>query len=286
MRIDATNARTWLVAAVAAWALLFAVLALAGMAGRIGTLEAEATGSAARPAALDVPPAPPMSAFGEIAARPLFTGDRRPQPFFIDPQDEGEGSGNGFDFVLTSVLRTPDFAMAILQPAEGGESIRLKVGEGPPGASNWQLDSVDARSVVFATPEGPRTLELRVFDGSGGQPPTPMTPMTPTPSPDGRPPAQAASRPPPTPEQAAQAASQAADAAERAAAANAGPQSRDRARRGDAQTQSATGSATAETAPSAGPSEAQVEAIRRRIEERRARLRQQQQQQQSIPQTP
>lgn len=281
MRIDATNARTWLVAAVAAWALLFAVLALAGMAGRIGTLEAEATGSAATPAAPDVPPAPPLSAFGEIAARPLFTGDRRPQPFFIDPQDEGEGSGNGFDFVLTSVLRTPDFAMAILQPAEGGESIRLKVGEGPPGASNWQLDSVDARSVVFATPEGPRTLELRVFDGSGGQPPTPMTP---TPSPDGRPPAQAASRPPPTPEQAAQAASQAADAAERAAAANAGPQSPDRTRLGDAQTQSATGSATAETAPSTGPSEAQVEAIRRRIEERRARLRQQQQQ--SIPQTP
>ena len=38
------------------------------------------------------------------------------------------------------------------------------------------------------------------------------------------------------------------------------------------------GNAMPEAAPAAGPSEAQVEAIRRRIEERRARLRQQQQQ--------
>jgi len=286
MRIDATNARTWLLAAVGGWALLFAVLTLAGLGSRIGAIEddgsaAAATGSTPRAE----PPAPPLSAFGEVAARPLFTNDRRPQPFFIDPQDEGEGAGSGFDYVLTSVLRTPDFALAILQPSGGGDSIRLKVGEAPPEASNWLLDSVDARSVVFNTPEGPRTLELRVFDGTGGEPPTPMTPVA---AADGRAPAQATTRQPLSPEQTARAAQQAAEAAAREAAANTDGaaqtgnrgQSRSTAGR-QAQTQTqvdARGGATAETAASTGPSEAQVEAIRRRIEERRARMRQQQQQ--------
>lgn len=278
MRIDATNARTWLVAAIGGWALLFALLSLAGLGSRIGTLEDDGVVAAPiGPAPGNAAPAATLASFDEVAARPLFSGDRRPHPFFIDPQDEGDGAGTGFDYVLTSVLRTPDFAMAILQPNGGGESIRLKVGEGPPEASNWLLDSVDARSVVFTTPEGPRTLELRVFDGNGGQPPTPMTPVA---SPDGRPPAQAASRPPPSPEQGAQ---QAADAAARAANASASTQPGGNAQaRGPAGQQAtpvtdAGGSTTAEAAPAAGPSEAQVEAIRRRIEERRARLRQQQQ---------
>ncbi|MGO3128411.1 MAG: hypothetical protein ACTIJY_10145 [Luteimonas sp.] len=278
MRIDATNARTWLVTAVGGWALLFALLSLAGLGSRIGTLEDDGVVAAPiGPAPGNAAPAPPLSSFDEVAARPLFSGDRRPHPFFIDPQDEGEGAGNGFDYVLTSVLRTSDFAMAILQPSGGGESIRLKVGEGPPEASNWLLDSVDTRSVVFNTPEGPRTLELRVFDGSGGQPPTPMAP-----APDG--PAQARARPQPGADQATRAAQQAAEAAANAANANAAVSAT-----GDGQRRGATArqtpvagegnsSAIAETAPATGPSEAQVEAIRRRIEERRARLRQQQQQ--------
>ena len=135
----------------------------------------------------------------------------------------------------------------------------------------------------ITTPEGPRTLELRVFDGTGGQPPTPMTP---TPPPDGQSTAQAASRPPATPVQAAR---NAAGAAARAAGNGASQQSGGDAQAGNGQPRGAAGqqatavtgsdgSATPEATPAAGPSEAQVEAIRRRIEERRARLRQQQQQ--------
>jgi len=280
MRSDATNARTWLVAAVGAWALLFALLSLAGLGSRIGTLEDDGVVAAPiGPAPGNIAPAPPLSSFDEVAARPLFSGDRRPHPFFIDPQDEGEGAGTGFDYVLTSVLRTPDFAMAILQPNGGGESIRLKVGEGPPEASNWLLDSVDARSVVFTTPEGPRTLELRVFDGTGGQPPTPMTP---TPPPDGQSPAQAASRPPATPTPPPATGSQGATSGRAGATARASEPGGNAQPRGAAAPQTtptdASGGVTPEAAPAAGPSEAQVEAIRRRIEERRARLRQQQQQ--------
>lgn len=286
MRIDASNARTVLVAAVGGWALVFAVLSLAGLGSRIGSLDEDGSEAApVGPAPAVAPPAPPLSSYDEVAARPLFSGDRRPHPFFIDPQGEDEGEA-GFDYVLTSVLRTPDFAMAILQPSDGGDSVRLKIGEAPPAASNWLLDSVDARSVVFTTPEGPRTLELRVFDGSGGQPPTPMTPLPP---PDGRAPAQASS--PSARAQMAATVANAASAAQRAAEAAAvaaqSPQT------GQPQARGAAGrpaspppeaNAGAETAPAAaGPSEAQVEAIRRRIEERRARLRQQQQQQPTSP---
>lgn len=279
MRIDASNARTVLVAAIGGWALVFAALSLAGLGSRIGSLDDDG-GEAAPvgPAPAVAPPAPPLSSYGDVAARPLFSGDRRPHPFFIDPQGEDEGEA-GFDYVLTSVLRAPDFAMAILQPSDGGDSIRLKIGEAPPAASNWLLDSVDARSVVFTTPEGPRTLELRVFDGSGGQPPTPMTPL-----PDGSAPAQASSQRARAQMDAtvANAAGAAQRAAEAAAAAAQAPQTAQSQARGAAGRQASPPpepNAGAEAAPAAaGPSEAQVEAIRRRIEERRARLRQQQQQ--------
>lgn len=269
MRIDATNARTWLVAAVGGWALLFALLTLAGLGSRIGTLEDDGVVAAPiGPAPGNAAPAPPLSSFDEVAARPLFSGDRRPHPFFIDPQDEGEGTGTGFDYVLTSVLRTPDFAMAILQPAGGGESIRLRVGEAPPEASNWALDSVDARSAVFVGPEGPRTLELRVYDGVGGQPPTPMR----------APVAASADRlqvdtgggrnramPAPPPQAAARAAPPTRAGSAAASTAEAQPP----------QAPAAAAMDPAQPATdAAGPSEAQVEAIRRRIEERRARLQQ------------
>ncbi|ATD66900.1 MULTISPECIES: hypothetical protein [Luteimonas] len=276
MRIDASNARTVLLAAVGGWALVFAALSLAGLGSRIGTLEDDGSALAAPVAAVaPMPPAPPLSAFGEFASRPLFSGDRRPHPFFIDPQDEGEGEGAGFDYVLTSVLRTPDFAMAILQPGDGGDPVRLKIGEAPPAASTWQLETVDARSVVFTTPEGPRTLELRVFDGIGGEPPTPMAP---TALPVGRAP-QAVARQAALQDEANAAVQRAAEAAAVAARSRqpGTPQARPQVSRQAAPQVEASGAASSESAPAAGPSEAQVEAIRRRIEERRARLRQQQQ---------
>ncbi len=270
MRIDAANARTWLAAAIAAWALLVWALSLAGLGSRIAAIEDDAPGDALPPAAMPVAAEPPpLSRYGDVSARPLFTADRRPQPFFIDPLDEGDGASGDFDYVLTSVLRTPDFAMAILQPAGGGDSIRLRIGEAPPEASGWVLDAVDARSVVFAGPEGPRTLELRVFDGVGGQAPTPMRPPVAEAAPSGAPigdgqrrrgpapPATPASAPGPSTGTPAPPPTRAGSAAAATAPVDAAPPA------------GANGETT-------GTSEAQVEAIRRRIEERRARLQQEQ----------
>lgn len=255
MRADAAGARTWLLGASALWALAFWILGLAGLGGRIERLPED-------PALLQrlpQPPAPakerlgPLPQYASIGDRPLFSEDRQPKPFFIEAQsDEPQ---NTFDFVLTSVLLTPRLQLAILHPSDGGNPVRLKVGEAPDSAPGWSLASISARSAVFAGPEGNTTLELRVFNGIGGEAPTAIT----------------------TPRTTAADADAMTDATDSAAsAANATP-SRPAA---DGKSKSAQPADTqppdekdaSEPAVPQTP-EAQVEAIRQRIEARRAQLR-------------
>lgn len=176
MRTDTIGPRTWLLAALAGWALLAWVLALFGMGGQIRPLPDDPGLVGTLPQL--APAAPerlgPLAQYSEIATRPVFSQNRQPQPFFISGQ-EGEGQPQAFDFVLSSVLITPSLRLAIVQPAQGGEGIRLKVGEAPPATPGWRVVDIQPRSVVFNGPEGERTLELRVFDGSGGQMPTATT---------------------------------------------------------------------------------------------------------------
>jgi general secretion pathway protein N len=178
VRLDDAPPRTWLLAAVAAWAVLAWVLALAGMGTRIAALPEDP--ALLRPLPPLRPPAPdrlgPPTQYGEIASRPLFSTDRRPKPFSLQGGADGEGKNAEFDYRLTSVLITPSLKMAILQPPDGSKSVRVRMGEAPETHPAWRLETLNARSAVFVGPEGPRTLELRVFDGQGGQPPTPGTP--------------------------------------------------------------------------------------------------------------
>ena len=173
MRADTIGGRTWLLGTVAGWALCVWVMALFGLGGRIDRLPDDPS------LVRKLPQAPavvaerlgPLPQYDEIGARPLFNDDRRPQPFFINPEGDGD-KADVFDFVLTSVLMTPGFRMAIVQPTGGGAAVRLKPGDAPTSAPSWTLGAINARSVVFNGPEGERTLELRVFDGTGGEPPT------------------------------------------------------------------------------------------------------------------
>lgn len=249
MRADTAGARTRMLAALALWAACVWLLALFGLGGRVEPLPED-------PALLQPLPQGsvgaeerlgPLSQYSEIGERPLFASDRRHRPFFLEPQVEGEEGRGEFDVVLTSVMITPDLQMAIVQPREGGEPLRVKVGESPRTAPAWSLVSVEPRSAVFAGPEGERTLELRVFDGVGGQPPTPITR-------EGDRQAQRLPAPPvimPARQDPAQQQSAAAAAAENAAI--------------EAEAREITPAA-------------QAEAIRKRIEARRARLRQEAQQ--------
>lgn len=255
MRIDNAGARTWLLAAVAAWALCAWVLAMSGMGGSIERLDEDEALLRPLPGAFEAVPERlgPLQQYAEAGARPLFTEDRRPQPFFIDPMAGSGEASNDFDFVLTSVLRTPTLEMVILQPSGGGRSLGVKVGESPEGVGGWSLVSVGPRSAVFNGPQGERTLELRQFDGVGGEVPTAMSVPTVPPEESARPGVQA------VPDEARP------GAAPPASQANS-PVSGVPVDGGPVPAQGAS-------AAPARTSQEQVEAIRKRIEERRARLR-------------
>ena len=172
MGSDAIGPRTWLLVALAGWALLAWLLALFGMGGVIRPLPADPSLVRSLPQ-LQAPAAErlgPLAQYSGMSARPLFSENRQPEPFFISGE-QGEQSQT-FDFVLSSVLISPGLQLAILQPRDGGESVRVKLGEAPEPAPIWRVIEIRPRSVVIAGPEGQQTLELRVFDGSGGQPPT------------------------------------------------------------------------------------------------------------------
>jgi general secretion pathway protein N len=254
MRADSAGAKTWLLGAIALWALCAWVLALFGMGGRVDRLPEDPALLERLPQARKPLPERlgPLPQYAEIGRRPLFSETRRPQPFFINPDGGDDGKG-GFDYVLTSVMIAPGFRMAILQPSGGGESLRVKVGSAPESAKGWTLSSVDPRSAVFNGPDGERKLELRVFNGEGGEPPTPM-------STDGRPATLPGIAPPsmpgdmntqpPSPNPGAQ------DAADVAPPAS-GPPAKDAGTDNKASSE-------------------QIDAIRKRIEARRAKLRQEQ----------
>lgn len=270
MRFDSAGPRTWLLAATAGWALLALLLALFGMGGHIAKLPEDAALLKPLPV---LPKAPPerlgaLAQYSEIANRPLFADDRRPHPFSLQPQ--GEDQVKAFDYVLTSVIITPTFRMAIIQPPDNRSApLRIKVGDADPSLPNWQLQSLDARSAVFVGPEGERRLELRVYNGVGGEAPTAVART------DARPAGQ------PVPAQPAQPGS-----AEPEVPGPQGPP-----------VVAAPPSATPAPVPAPGktantPSQpmteqAQMDAIRKRIEARRAQLRQeallQQQQNQKPP---
>lgn len=262
VRTEDVAPRTWLLAALAAWALIAWVLAIAGMGRRIVPLADDASLLQPLPAMRAPPPERlgPLGQYDESVQRPLFSDDRRPKPFSLRGEGEGEEEA-GFDYILTSVILTPTLKMAVLQPAEGdqggapGESIRVRLGEAPEQAASWRLSSLDARSAVFQGPDGEQTLALRVFDGTGGLPPTPASSTRPAP---GRPPATVTDADGPAARDAANAARAAADAA------NAAPVS-NRPQPPKASPQ------PAETAPTT--SDAQIEAIRQRIQARREQLR-------------
>ena len=222
-------------AGIAAWALCLVVLSLLGLGARVGphpdnralvpalpVVTLDAVGSRLGPA----------SDYLEVGNRPLFTRDRRPAPMTADTSN----AAVPLEVNLTSVLITPELKLAIVQNTSDGASRRVRLGDVLEG-TDWRLVQLEPRRALFEGSEGQRDLMLRVFDGTGGQAPTPQAAAVIPPG------ATAADKP------------DTVDASGATAAAS-GPPS--------------TGAPPA--TPTAAPvsPEEQVEAIRRRIEARRA----------------
>lgn len=167
-RLERAGPLAWLLAAFAGWAILACVAALAGMGGHIAPAQADPPGAlpVSKPAVPDR--IGPLSQYGEAAARPLFTTDRRPRAFLATSPEGSDGAApaQSLDFVLTGVLISPQVQLATLQPTGGGESQRVQVGKSPEGAAGWRLVEVQPRRAVFEGGGGQSTLELRTFGAS------------------------------------------------------------------------------------------------------------------------
>ena len=200
MRLDQVRPLTRMLAAVAGAAVLAWVLALAGVGAHASVAEVDATMAqpipqlqAALATHLD-----PLAEYSEAVSRPVFAQDRRLHAFALSP---GEGraatAGNGFDYVLNSVLIAPGIHLAIIEPSQGGESVSVRMGGSADAIPGWRLVELQPRVAVFDGPGGRRTLELRTWTGDGEAPPVrapqpvatqdaeapeqpPSTPATPT----------------------------------------------------------------------------------------------------------
>lgn len=194
MRVDSLAPKTWLLAAVAAWALCLWVLAMAGMGARLG--QGPDDTAAQKLPTTQLPSGErlgPIAQYSEIKDRPLFSERRQPEPFTIDGNGQ-EAPTNPFDYVLTSVLLTPGTQLAILRaPGDGAKPVRVMLGDAVETAPQWSLAALQPRQAVFRGPEGEKILDLRVFDGVGAVMPTPgtvnpgMPPPPPPPVPPGQP---------------------------------------------------------------------------------------------------
>lgn len=227
---------SWALLGATVWAALALVAALAGMGGRIAPAELPASD----PLPVAGKPAPerigPYAQYREAELRPLFATDRRPRAFEIAGR-AGPATpveAQPLNLRLTGVLISPRVQLATVQ-VPGGEAERVRLGQSPDAASGWRLVSLAPRSAVFEGPGGRQTLELQV-SGVAAAPAKPATPVPPPPP------------PPPVPAQDDAEAADAAAAAQEAAA-------------------------QAEAAAMSTSQREQVDAIRARIEARRAQMR-------------
>lgn len=159
-------------AGIAAWALCLVVLALLGLGGRVGPHPEDGALVPALPVVtLDAVGSRlgPASDYLEVGNRPLFSRDRRPAPMTADTGTVAVP----LEVNLTSVLITPGLKLAIVQNTSDGASRRVRLGDVLEG-TDWRLIQLEPRRAVFEGAEGQRDLALRVFDGSGGQSPTPQ----------------------------------------------------------------------------------------------------------------
>lgn len=202
-----TRMVTAALAAFALWALLFLVAGLFGFGGKVGVHPDDPSAIKPLPS-LELSEAESklqdIDAYAAVADRPLFNHDRKPLPEqnVASNQPPPPPPPQPLEVELTSVLLVNKQKIAIVQNKKDRKSQSVHVGKSLTGdLSSWKLVELKGREAVFEGPNGKETLELRVFNGKGGKPPTAMPKRpAPQPKPTGNVPAPAvAAQPPPPP---------------------------------------------------------------------------------------
>ncbi len=167
---------TWLLLGAAGWAAGLLLVALAGAGGDIPRHPDDHALAPALPA----PIAPgaagagvPPEAYAAIAARPLFSPERRPDPV---GGAGGEAPVAVLEQDLVALVSTAGVRVAVMRErVEPFRHHRVREGQPLPAAPGWRLLALEDRAVRLAGPEGERRLALRAFNGEGGEKPTPIT---------------------------------------------------------------------------------------------------------------
>ncbi|MBS0194278.1 MAG: hypothetical protein JSR34_08520 [Proteobacteria bacterium] len=176
-RLPRLEPLSWLLVAVAGWALACALIALAGFGGRWKPLPDDSS-LAPRlprlPAATTGSTMGPLDSYAQAYNHPLFFPDRKPAAAHVP--GKGGGDDHPLDATLTSVIITPTLKMAIVQDPKTHQSLRVREGQSLGGAySAWKLTDIAPRSATFhSDSQGDTSLDLRVFNGKGGEDPTRM----------------------------------------------------------------------------------------------------------------
>jgi general secretion pathway protein N len=167
MKLEQISLRTGFLLALAGWAAPVWLATGFGLGSQLPGAGGDADAAPSLPslpplAAERMPSADSYSAIGE---RPLFAEDRRPKPYLLGGSEPAASAA----LRLTGVLLTGDFGMATFT-TEQNRSLRLRLnGEAVDG---WQLVALQPRQATVIGPGGSQVLELAVFNGQGGEPPT------------------------------------------------------------------------------------------------------------------
>lgn len=124
---------------------------------------------------------PPLDRFPDLAQRPLFAEDRRPEPKQAPEAEEPvveQQPTAPLNAALTGVIHTPRARIALLRDNSTGQSLRLREGMPMPGdQGGWVVKAVEPRRVVFedAATSTESILELAI--GAGAAIPSAPPPM-------------------------------------------------------------------------------------------------------------
>jgi general secretion pathway protein N len=109
----------------------------------------------------------PLSAFAEIAARPLFSQSRRPHPPGADKGAVPVEAQDAASLRLIGVITWPDGRVALLRSGDVTEVLRAVEGQTVGG---WEVRSIRPTNVVLARGTQSEVVKLEVAKTSGDSP--------------------------------------------------------------------------------------------------------------------
>jgi len=167
------NTGTMLLASFVLWTVMVLLVAIFGLGARFNPLPVDASLAKPLPTvkiAQNTATLGPLSDYLEVGTRPLLMLDRRPGVVQAAP---GDNSAAELDVSLGSVLITPTLKMALFRDNKDGTSRRVRLGDLIEG-TGWRLVQLEPRRAILEGPTGQRQMDLLVFNGKGGQSPTPI----------------------------------------------------------------------------------------------------------------